>query len=151
MPTYEYRCEACGRKVTLTYKTYAAYDDAIQAGSQTCTHCGSPRLTRLISRVAIQRSPLSRLLSGESDNSSALDSLDDSDPRVMGRLLREMSAETGEELGPEFDEVVNRLERGEDPEAIEASLPDDFGGGDDLGGGDLGGPSPMPPSLPDLP
>ena len=151
MPTYEYRCEACGRKVTLFYKTYAAYDEATQAGSQTCTHCSSTRLTRLISRVAIQHSPLSRLLSGESEDSSALDSLDDSDPRVMGRLLREMSAETGEELGPEFDEVVNRLERGEDPETIEASLPDDFGGGDDLGGGDLGGASPLPPSLPDLP
>jgi putative FmdB family regulatory protein len=155
MPTYEYRCEACGRKVTLFYKTYATYDEATRAGAQRCTHCGSPRLTRLISRVAIQRSPLSRLLSGESEDSSAFDNLDDSDPRVMGRLLREMSAETGEDLGPEFEEVVGRLERGEDPETIENSLPadfggDDFAGGGDLGGGDLGGPGPLPPSLPDL-
>jgi hypothetical protein len=35
-----------------------------------------------------------------------------------------MSEETGEEMGDEFDEVVGRLERGENPEEIEATLPD---------------------------
>ena len=43
-----------------------------------------------------------------------------------------MSAETGEELGSEFEEVVGRLEAGENPEFIEQSMPD-------LGGSDLGG------------
>jgi hypothetical protein len=28
----------------------------------------------------------------------------------------------GEDLGPEFNEVVDRLEAGEDPESIESSL-----------------------------
>ena len=48
MPTYEYRCNGCQRKVTLKYKTYAEYD----AATPTCTRCGSTDLTRLISRVA---------------------------------------------------------------------------------------------------
>jgi hypothetical protein len=30
----------------------------------------------------------------------------------------------GEDLGPEFEEVVGRLEAGEDPESIEDSMPD---------------------------
>ena len=53
--------------------------------------------------------------------------------------MRKMGDEMGEDLGPEFDEVVGRLESGEDPEAIEKSMPDLLGGaGDDLGGlGDL--------------
>jgi hypothetical protein len=44
----------------------------------------------------------------------------------------------GEEVPPEFDEVVGRLESGESPEEIEESMPD-LGGGlggetdDDLG------------------
>jgi hypothetical protein len=38
----------------------------------------------------------------------------------------------GEDLGPEFGEVVDRLESGEDPESIEQSMPE-------LGGGDSGG------------
>lgn len=120
MPTYEYRCNACGRKVTLFYKTYADHDAATPA----CPRCGSVDLTRLISRVAIRRPSLSRLLSGDADDDSAFDDFDDSDPRMLGRALREMSEETGEEMGDEFDEVVGRLERGENPEEIEATLPD---------------------------
>jgi len=49
-----------------------------------------------------------------------------------------MSDEIGEDLGPEFDEVVGRLEAGEDPDEIEESMPDLLGEGgldssDDLG------------------
>jgi putative FmdB family regulatory protein len=50
MHSYDYRCNACGRELTLTYKTYAEYD----AATHTCPHCGSTDLTRLISRVAMQ-------------------------------------------------------------------------------------------------
>jgi len=120
MPLYEFRCNDCGRKVTLFYKTYAEYDQA----THTCPRCHSTRLTRLISRVAIRRSPLARLMSDDSADDSVFDDLDENDPRTMGRLLREMSEEMGEDMGPEFEEVVQRLERGEDPEEIEASLPD---------------------------
>jgi hypothetical protein len=54
------------------------------------------------------------------------------DPRAMGRFMREMSQEMGEDLGDEFEEVAGRLEKGESPESIEASMPD-------LGSGDAGG------------
>lgn len=134
MPTYEYRCEECRRKVVLRYKTYAEYDQA----TPTCTHCGSTSLTRLISRVAISRSVTSRLMSGAwDDDDSALSDLENADPRTLGRMLREMSAEVGEDIGPEFDEVVDRLERGENPEDIEADLPDLM---------DDGPASPLPPA-----
>jgi putative FmdB family regulatory protein len=123
MPTYEYRCNACRRKVTLFYKTYADYD----AATHTCTRCGSTDLTRLISRVAIKRSPISRLMSGSMDDDSMLDDLDTEDPKMMGRMLREMSSEVGEDMGDEFEEVVQRLEHGESPEDIEAALPPDLG------------------------
>ncbi len=120
MPTYEFRCNDCGRKVSLFYKTYADYDQA----THTCPRCQGTRLTRLISRVAIRRSPLSRLMSaGEDVDDTAFDDLADSDPRTMGRVLREMGSEMGEEMGPEFDEVVGRLEHGESPEDIETSMP----------------------------
>jgi len=38
--------------------------------------------------------------------------------------MRKMSQETGEDMGPEFDEMVDRLEGGEDPEEIERSMGD---------------------------
>jgi hypothetical protein len=48
----------------------------------------------------------------------------DEDPRALGRMMREMSGELGEDMGPEFHEVVNRLEAGQSPEDIEKALPD---------------------------
>jgi hypothetical protein len=37
--------------------------------------------------------------------------------------MRRMSQEVGEDMGPEFDEMVGRLEAGESPEQIEQSMP----------------------------
>jgi hypothetical protein len=39
-------------------------------------------------------------------------------------MMRDMSREVGEEMPPEFDEVVNRLEKGQSPDDIERELPD---------------------------
>jgi hypothetical protein len=37
-------------------------------------------------------------------------------------MMKRMGGEMGEDLGPEFTEMVGRLEAGEDPESIEKSL-----------------------------
>ena len=39
-------------------------------------------------------------------------------------MMREMSRDLGEDMGSEFDEVVDRLEKGQTPEEIERDLPD---------------------------
>jgi len=81
-------------------------------------------------------------LAGDFDDPAALAGLEE-DPQALGRMMRKMSREMGEDLGPEFDEVVDRLEKGQSPDEIEAALPDL--GGDDgsmggpMGGGDFGG------------
>ncbi len=118
MPSYDYRCNDCKRRVVLKYKTYADYDNAVP----TCPNCKGTNLTRLISRVAIARSEGSMMSNLEDE--SAMDDLANADPATVGRYMRRMSEETGEDLGDEFNEVVHRLERGEDPESIEAALPD---------------------------
>lgn len=128
MPYYDYRCNDCHRKVVLFYKTYADYDAATHA----CPRCGSTHLTRLISRVGIARSEEARF---SALDDAALDGLDEADPATLGRFMRQMGREMGEDLGDEFNEVVNRLERGESPEEIEASMPE-LG---DLDSGSVGG------------
>lgn len=55
---------------------------------------------------------------------SAMAGLDEDDPRSMGRFMRKMSREMGEDLGDDFNEVVDRLEKGESPDSIEKSIPD---------------------------
>jgi len=80
--------------------------------------------------VRVIRSEESRL-----DDLSDLDNLpdlDENDPRSLGRWMRKMGEEIGEDLGPEFDEVVGRLEAGESPDEIEQSMPDLLGS-DDVG------------------
>lgn len=51
MPSYDFRCNACGQALTLFYKSYQDYDAAAPA----CPHCGAADLTRIITRVNIAR------------------------------------------------------------------------------------------------
>ena len=63
--------------------------------------------------------------------------IDENDPRQLGRLMRRMSELSGENLDPEMNEAVRRLESGEDPEKIEEDMGDILG--DDDEGGARGG------------
>ncbi len=131
MPDYEYRCGNCHRYVSLFY-TYSEFD----AAEPICTHCGSSNLNRLISRIGLAKSEDSRM--DALDPESMLAGLDEEDPRSLGRFMRKMSDEMGEDLGGEFEEVVGRLESGESPDSIEDSMPDLGAGDAGLGGeGDL--------------
>jgi putative FmdB family regulatory protein len=125
MPTYQYRCKDCHRKFEV-FMTYSEY------GTRTvnCTHCASANVERRIGRVRFARSEESRL--ENLADPSKLAGLED-DPRALGQMMREMSGEMGEDMGPEFDEVIDRLESGQSPDEIEKALPDL--GGEDAGGG----------------
>ena len=90
-------------------------------------------MQRRIGRIRIARSEESRLESLA--DPSNLEGLED-DPKALGHMMRQMSKETGEDMGPEFDEVINRLEAGQSPEEIEESIPELGEGGDDFGGMD---------------
>jgi putative FmdB family regulatory protein len=130
LPIYEYRCQGCKKRVSIFWRTYSDAED----GAAVCPRCGGTDLTRLISRVRVIRSEDSRL--DDLSDFSDVPDFDENDPRSLGRWMRKMSAETGEDLGPEFDEVVGRLETGESPESIEKSMPELMGdGGEDYGDG----------------
>ena len=124
MPVYEYRCNECHRRFSrllLTFSTAANYQPE-------CPYCHSRSARRLVSRVYAIRGEGS-LESSEEGGDAVLEGLDEKDPRSMARMMRRMSEESGEDLGPEFNEVVNRLEAGQDPEQIEKELPDLAGDG----------------------
>jgi len=125
MPTYEYRCLKCSKRfdVRMNYSDYGKKEVV-------CPHCGSSRVTRKIGRIRIAKSDESRLESMA--DPAALAGIED-DPRAMGKMMRQMSSQMGEDMGPEFNEVVSRLERGDSPDAIEKDIPDL--GMDDSSGG----------------
>ena len=49
-------------------------------------------------------------------------SIDENDPKAMGRMMRRMSELTGEKIEGEFEEVVRKLEEGADPDSLEDQL-----------------------------
>jgi putative FmdB family regulatory protein len=125
MPVYQYRCLSCKKRfeIFLSYNDYGKKAVA-------CPHCASQQVQRRIGRIRVAKSEESRLESFGSPDS--LEGLEE-DPRALGQMMRKMGSEMGEDLGPEFNEVVSRLESGQDPEEIEKALPelgeDDGGGG----------------------
>lgn len=123
MPIYEFMCNDTGKKFEV-HMSYADYDPSMVTSPFT----GSANVTRLISRVRMVRSELShfeRAMDGDTDAMEALDDLEESDPRTLGRALRKFAGGMEDDLGNEFKEVVGRLESGESPDQIEASLPPD--------------------------
>ena len=100
MPIYEYRCQDCGRRLAVFWRSLA------DVKSPTCQRCGSDKMARLVSKVRVLRSEDSRM--EEMTDDAMLADLDENDPRSLGRWMRKMSQEMGEDLGPEFDEIVGR-------------------------------------------
>lgn len=128
MPIYEYQCQSCGQKARKFWRTFQIDEQSLQ-----CPRCGARNFRRLVSRVAFLRSEDTRL--EDLADPSNLAGLDENDPKSIARWMRKMSREVGEEMPPELNEVIDRLEAGQSPEEIEASMPElaeDLGG---MGGG----------------
>jgi putative FmdB family regulatory protein len=117
MPTYDFICQKCNQRfdVFLTYSEYGKVE-------VTCVHCGSKNVRRRLTKVRIAKSDESRM-DAMTDDVSGLEGIED-DPKALGRMMRKMGREMGEDLPPEFDDVVDRLESGQSPEEIESALPD---------------------------
>jgi len=100
MPIYEYRCQDCGKRssflllrIDLTFLP-------------SCRHCHSPRMSRLISKVAVFRSEESRL--ERLADPSKLGDLDEEDPKSVARWVKRMGKEMGEDIGDDFEEMVDQ-------------------------------------------
>jgi putative FmdB family regulatory protein len=108
MPIYDYRCQGCQRRISLLFQTYAAADHAA------CPHCGSTDLSRLVTRFAFKRSEETIL--DDLADAAAAGEVDESDPRTIARWARKMGHTMGDELGPDYAEMVDRMEAGELPD-----------------------------------
>ncbi len=126
MPIYEFRCDDCRRRVEIYTQGFSPPSGKI------CPHCGSSNLTRIFSSFALRRS--------KNDTSVYDDILSDSkltrglmqnDPRALAEWSRKMSHAADEDITPESEELMDRLDHGEDvSDVIEEMKPPELRGED---------------------
>ncbi|MCK5787174.1 MAG: zinc ribbon domain-containing protein [Candidatus Sabulitectum sp.] len=131
MPIYEYYCGTCNTIYQFLIRGKRKTEDLH------CPKCNAGDLERVMSKFSTSSSK------SRSDDEMAADmaDIDENDPRSMARAVRKMADEMGEDLGPELEHALGRLEAGEDPEKIEQEL-EEMGFGEDDGPGNIGAPSP---------
>lgn len=117
MPVYNYRCQECRKKFEHRL-TYAEYDTFLPI----CPACGSKNIQRIIHPVRVATNDIARLSQmADPGNMAALED----DPRRLGKMMKDMREQVGaDDLPGEFDEVVDRLEKGQTPDEIENDLPE---------------------------
>ena len=129
MPIYEYECQGCRRRVSLLVLSPST------AAAPRCPRCGSPDLSRLMSRFATVKSEDARLDSLA--DPSQYGDLDENDPRSVARFMKRMGREMGEDLGEDLDAAIEESMAeegsGESELGAAASAGDDAGGDDDGG------------------
>jgi putative FmdB family regulatory protein len=119
MPIYEYVCAGCNRRSSIFVRSVSS---PVRAA---CEHCGGAKLSRVMSKFAVHGGRFNL------DDPSSMDGIDESDPRAMARLMRQMGDETGEPMEPGFEQMIGRMEAGEAPDSAMAASALDDGYGDD--------------------
>lgn len=130
MPIYEFYCGRC-------HTIYNFFSRSINTtATPDCPRCRKATMTRQVSLFAItgrasEDADLDDLPVDEGKIEQAMqmlardaDKVDEDDPRQAAQLMRKLTDMTGLELGGGMQEALARMERGEDPEKIEAELGD---------------------------
>jgi putative FmdB family regulatory protein len=134
MPVYEFLCGACNR--IYSFHSFSVQTDKVP----TCPKCGAGDLTRVPSRFGVNASKkTARTDEGNGDGSelddprmeqemmrlaAEMEGMDENDPRQMAAAVRRMTELAGEPVTPAMEEMIRRLEAGEDPEKVEEELGD---------------------------
>lgn len=133
MPIYEYYCEKCHMILNFFSRTITP------TRKPTCPHCGRKRLDRQVSLFSAGRK------GGDGDHDEAFDDLpiderkmeraletlsseaeglNEEDPKAAAQLMRKFSKMAGMEFNEGIEQALQRMEAGEDPEAVEADMGD---------------------------
>jgi len=133
MPVYEFLCASCNR--IFSFHSFKVATEKVPA----CPKCGNTDLRRVPSNFGVARG--ARTPSGQEGDAgagfddprmeremmrfaSALEGMDENDPRAMAAAVRKMTEIAGEPVTPAMEEMIRRLEAGEDPEKVEEELGD---------------------------
>jgi len=130
MPIYEFYCDRC-------HTIFNFFSRSINTTKRPkCPRCKTHTLSRQMSAFAVtgrakeegdmedlpfdetKMEQAMQMLAGEAEK------INEDDPRQAANLMRKLTDMTGMELGSGMQEALSRMERGEDPEQIEAEMGD---------------------------
>ncbi len=147
MPIYEFYSPD-------TNKVYSFFARTLAQGRKIprCPDRPGARMERMISRFAVtgraveKNTPpgdeadprMERVMAEMQSEMAAMDEANP-DPRALGRMMRKMTEATGQTMPGEMEQMIRRLEAGEDPEKLEEEFGDAFEGMEDLPGGEEAG------------
>jgi len=106
MPLYEYWCRHCRRKVTIYLPTFPQT-------SPSCPQCGNNTLHRLFSTFSVRSKTYKDIYDDILSDSQLTRGMLSNDPKALAEWNRKMSQ--GEEVAPEYQEMIERMEKGEMP------------------------------------
>jgi len=130
MPIYEFYCRHCNTIFNFFSKTINT------TKCPDCPKCKTSKLNRQVSLFAVtgrakEDEGMDDFGFDESKMEKAMevlsreaDSINEDDPRQAAQLMRKLSHMTGLELGPGMSEALDRMEKGEDPDQLEAEMGD---------------------------
>jgi len=109
MPIYEYRCHSCRRRVDIFVQGFSPHENP------SCTKCGGKELSRIYSAFSVRRSKQDRGVYDDILSDAKLTrGLMHNDPRALAEWTRKMSRAADEDITPESQEIIDKLDRGED-------------------------------------
>jgi len=149
MPIYEFYCPSCHTLFSFLARRVAA------SAAPSCPRCQGA-LRRQVSpfahvrgRVAgaadeagdappVDDARLEQIMDGMAGEVEKLDG-DNADPRAIARLMRQAAKTGGLAFNPAVEDALARMERGEDPDALEAEYGDALGAEAPFAAGTPGG------------
>ena len=131
MPIYEFYCSECHTIFSFFFQIRRHHHlsrmpemqgpAADAPGVPVCIHGEKPRRKGEMDDLPIDDAQMAQameVLAKEADK------IDENDPKQAAGLMRKLSGMTGLQLGHGMEEALARMERGEDPEAIESEMGD---------------------------
>ena len=132
MPIYEFYCENC-------HTVFNFFSQRVNTEKRPdCPKCDRSRLERQVSVFSVPRNRAeqgsdpfervdeSRLEHAIMSMAGELEGLDQDNPQQAVRAMRKVMDQAGIELGDGVEEAIGRLEAGDDPDEIEATLGNSF-------------------------
>ena len=130
MPIYEFYCKDC-------HMIFNFFSGTINTEKRPmCPKCKKIKLERQMSTFAISQNrgeeedmPMPDMDEAKMEQAmnvlaSEAENIDENDPKQAANLMRKLTDMTGMDLGPGMEEALSRMEKGEDPEQIEAEMGD---------------------------